>query len=237
MWFHASLKFDYPLFQREAKELVGDIDKGNLNLLRSKAKEVINDDKYKTFFSKYGYGITGNDLPSVSEVQDSPLSNAIIGLWIAIVMAKYLEPAEVNIGYNWRHLQDYLPRFGWSRPDFMDFINGFPIGLLFGKKNLPKERIEHEDPYWFWIRPRFSYNQGGWLSVDQCNYFGSLLRRTYKDVIKADFSQYPDIPSDQTNSVKAAVLQGISDSITLLESCSLASVGCYSAIYWEWDDE
>lgn len=236
MWYLANLLFDYQNYQVEARAIAVTLDMGYIQILREKVEKIATSPRYQSFFTNYGYGKV-LPLPEVQEVEKSSYKNCILGLWLFVLMAKNLEPAPVCLGYDWRILSENLERLGWPEGDVNLLIHGYPTAGLLGKKIAKKEVIEHKDPYWFWIRPLQSYNQGGWLSIAECDRFKKKLQKTLVDVLENRKYLNSAFLSTKDEVWINSLHRGIQNLITLFQLAIDKRCGIYSAIYWDWEDD
>jgi len=236
MWFLAELQFNEIGFQTQGMSLIEGIDSGEILTIRLKVEELIHQEKIISLLYRYGFGQVPFQLPSVEDVNYSPYRNSIIGNWLSIIMAQYLEPSQFNIGFNWRMISEILIRMGWSADDINLLINGLPIGVLFGKPTSVKNVIEHTDPYWYWIRPKYSYNQGGYIPRQECEKIKTLLATTQSRIMEQkNLLHY--FPMAQEENWLRSLKKGFDDAIHLIDDAITNNRSIYSAIYWEWDDD
>jgi len=101
---------------------------------------------------------------------------------------------------------------------------------------MPKKVINHNDAYWYWIRPRYSYNQGGFLPKENCESVLSLLRKAQYRINESDLTFSTNLPKDQEKNWRSSLTKGLEDAIAWIETALNQNLGIYSAIYWEWDE-
>lgn len=221
MFYHESLLFDYKGFLEEAKPLVAEVEQGNLSSTYVRAEQIAASIEPESFvLANYGQWFRLPESESSKNFLRFQSSN--IGYWFLLIMSKYLQPNPNSIGLHWSYLKNNLPKSGWSENDVVLLFEGLPIGsLLLGKDIERRKAITHEDPFWYWIRPHYTYNQGGWLSLTEC-------KRLYEQLQNTKLSKNPP-DENLSGSYKRA--------LAMLSTAIDNNLGLYMVELWDWDDE
>lgn len=235
MWYLANLFFEYDDFQIEANSLAMSIEKGEIQPLLNEVAKIAAVPKHQEHLIKYGYGDV-LPLPNIRDVEISTHQNLILGKWFFILMAEYLESVPNSVGYDCRILSEGLSHLGWSEEDANLLIHGESIAVLFGEKSASKPSVDQKDPYWFWVRPLYSYNQGGWLSVANCKRFQRKLHETYAENIENRKYLRSEFFTGKDEAWIVSFTRGIRTFDVIFESAIEKGCGIYSAIYWDWED-
>lgn len=235
MWYQANLFFAYEQYRAELKSLVEAVDHGDLNRLRAEAENVAVSSQFKPFVKKFGFGEI-LPLPDVREVEDSPYRNSMLGEWLFITMEKYLEPSPVCLGYDWRVVTESLESLGWAKNEIDLLINGYPIAKMLGKGYLDKSVVGHDDPYWFWIRPLHSYNQGGWIPTEDCGRLSARLKEMLQKDLEGRLDSESDFLATKNETWTFSLSRGIKNLISVFDLAIEKGCGIYSAIFWDWND-
>ncbi len=235
MWYLANLYFDYEEYRAELKALSDALDKGDPQPLRKEVKRVVTSGEFDHIFSRYGYGKI-LPMPSIRRIETSPYRNSILGSWLFIITAKYLEPTQECLGYDWRIVAESLEGLSWSKQEINLLINGSPMAKLLGKDSVNHTVVEHGDPYWEWIRPSYSYNQGGWISMEECEKFFKLLQKTLEKDLGDGRHFNSGFLANKNETWVYSLTHGIKSLLSILNLAIDKGCGIYSAIYWDWAD-
>lgn len=228
MWYLANLMFDYEEFMKESKTIVVALERGDYSVLWARAQEVIVSGRYTGFFRKYGYGVLPEVLPQVEELKHNPYMNSELGLWFLICMTSDFEEPNEHIGFDYLGMVEIMKRLGWSERQLELLINGRPVAKLFQQEFDLRAVVTHSDPYWAWIRPRYSFNHGGWLSIEDCKNMLLEVSQTFERESGASFLQQHDLYQNYW--------RGIRKLKNLFEQAISKCCGIYNIIYWEWED-
>ncbi len=227
MFYHIALLFDYEKFSKEAKPLGLSIEKGNIKDLDERIFQITSNTNDEDFILKdLGFGEPIKNVKSLVSLNEIQFLNYEIGKRFLVLMSQYLFPCALNIGYSWRKLVSVLERINWSSSEINTLIYGDPIGKLVSDKAEDAhqiDKISHQDPYWRWIRPMYSYNQGGWVSYQDCV---SLYDKLNK-VINDELSQFQN-PDEKKS--EATLIQ---DTKTILSYAINEQKGLYVIVLWE----
>ena len=136
-------------------------------------------------------------------------------------MSHYLRESPCSLGANWRKLVDGLKKLGFPDNQIDKLVNGRPIGQLILHQTdlLQISAVTHADSYFRWIRPLYIYNQGGWLSNDDCN---ELLE---------------SLIQIRENDLDESCREGIQFARRMLLAAMNNKVGLYMVILWDLEKE
>lgn len=240
MFYHAALWFDYHGFSHEALLLNRAVEKGDFLLLARRASEIVNSVGSESFFlTRYGLGPLTPDPLSVGDVASSLYRNSELGRWFFLVMSSWLQPSPVSIGYAWVCLSEALRQIGWPNDRVELLFHGLPTGLLVSSQASPERvsPVTHNDPYWRWVRPLYSFDQGGWLSTEAC-------QDLYDDLLRSEgFLLAMDPPSavgsDQQQVIywRESLHSGYRNSLQMLQLALEQKIGLYLITLWDWNEE
>lgn len=239
MFYQASLFFDYLGFQYEASKLCQAIENGNLRPLQERVYEIaITTPPDKFVLRNYGYGGDLKTPESIDIVLSSPYRNAEIGQWLLVVMSTYLQPCPVSIGYNWKNLAQALETLHFPDEDIDKLSTGLPTSLLINTQASPQHLkvVAHTDPYWQWVRPLYTYQQGGWLPISECQRLLLALQELKLSMLEIE-TGFPNLPESAEVYWKNSVLQGYQDACTMLKASLAKDKGLYMVTLWQWHDE
>lgn len=240
MFYHATLLFDYKGFAQEAIPLAYAIEHGDLEPVYLRVKKIVNCQPSSDFFLRnYGYGGPIRSPKSIAEVQSSPYKNSEIGQWFVLIMSTYLRPCPSSIGYNWSNLASALEQAGWELADVRKLCHGLPTGLLLTSAASAEHLsvVKHDAPYWQWTRLLYTYNQGGWLSFQECERLYHLLGRKALQIPLLHYKEEHELTGDQFRTWKISVAQGCADALAMLSSAIGAKSGLYMVILWQWGED
>lgn len=226
MFFHANYLFSYQDFAIVAACLNNQINQGNLAPLYEQTSKAYQNANNRQLFSQLGFGKVPSSISEFNEDNMKKHQNIMIGQYMSWVLVQYLSPVDNHLGYQWNDVSGYLQQIGWPKTNIDLLLTGLPIGNLLGIKVKPKKLIDEADPYWYWIRPRYSYNQGGFIPLEKCRYLLTKLRK----ISSRDFDKKID---DHQKPVSI----GLNNIMAFLEKADKFNIGVYSAIYWEWENE
>lgn len=238
MFYHAAMLFDYKGFAKEAAPLARAVEEGSLVLLHHRASEIAKHISPETFIL-HDYGEPLNLLQSISEIETSPYRNSKIGKLFTVVMSTYLEPCSKSLGYNWRILIETLKDLKCKDNDLEKLYYGLPVGLLITPEATDQhvKKVEHNDPYWRWIRLDYSYNQGGWLPLEECQRLRTALKQVSIQLSEYNYQERSQTTETQNQSWKNSLQQGYEDAMEMLSLAIESKKGLYMVVLWDWGEE
>lgn len=237
MFYHASMLFDHERFLIATKPLVAAMGRGDFMPLYVEVKRTIDDLSESFPLQKYGFGERPRLDISFENVA-LPLSNANIGRWLAIIMARQLTPASHSIGYNWRVLFEGLRLMQTPETLAAQIIYGRHIGQILVPAMNPqfKDKVDENDPYWDHTRLPYTYRQGGWLSFEDCQYLRNTLLQQEERLKDVDFSVSANLTTREKEYWQVAFLEGFRECLYTLTEAIQFQRGLYSVILWEWEE-
>lgn len=227
MFYHTALLFDYENFSKEAKPLGLSIEKGNIKDFDERIFQITSTTNEEDFILKdLGFGEPIKNVKPLVNLNEIQFLNSEIGKRFLVLMSQYLFPCSLKIGYSWRKLVSVLERMNWSSSEITTLIYGDPIGKLVSDKArdaLPIDKISHQDPFWRWIRPMYSYNQGGWVSYRDCVSLYDKLNKVKNEQLSQ--SQNPDEEESEVTLIQ--------NTKTILSYAIKEQKGLYVIVLWE----
>jgi len=240
MFYHAALWFDYHEFSREASLLNRAVEKDDFLPLAQRASAIANSVESGSFFlTKYGVGPLTPDPLSVEGVASSPYRNSELGRWFFLVMSSWLQPSPVSIGYAWVCLSEALRQVGWPDERLELLFHGLPTGLLVSPQASSEQvsSVTHNDPYWRWVRPLYSFDQGGWLSIEACQDLYDDLLRSEALLSAMDPPSVVGPVQQQVAYWRESLRSGYQNSVQMFQLALEHKLGLYLITLWDWDEE
>lgn len=222
MFYLANYLFSHQDFSLETRGITEQIKQGNLTPLFDHAEKAYNNLSCRALFSQLGFGIIPVNFSNYINHSHTH-QNPLIGQCLSWLLLQYLTPLDFHLGYNWNQVSSYLSQIGWPKSKLNLLIHGLPLGNLLGIKIKPKTLITDSDPYWYWIRPLYSYNQGGYIPYEKCSELLTQLK--IESIVEMEEKN-----NNQVNSIKT----GVKNIVSCLEKAVGSSIGLFSAIYWDW---
>lgn len=229
MYYHFGLIFDYAAFSREVKPISFSIENGELSFFNARISKIVFEIENTDLLTSLGFGEPPKGINPITSFKETEYFNSEVGKRLFLFLSTFLHPSPVAIGLNWRKLISILETAGWKNVDIETLIYGRPVGTLVteqAKYAVQLDVVTHNDPYWRWIRPQYSYNQGGWVSYHECK----MLYEKLNNVLK-------ELPTSHScvNGQKE-VMKIVFDAKEMVRGAIDEHKGLYVIVLWEGDE-
>jgi hypothetical protein len=220
--------FDYVGYKAAVAPIVDELDKNNLEPLKNIVENVRKD---HVDHQKWILHNVGTRLDNFALDQDVKYQNSLIGHWLLIMLSTFLLPAQ-SLEYGWSKFSLILHKLNWSKEDINLILKGNSTSLLIKKTIPPLTRVlEWNDPYWYWVMPRYGPYHG-WLPLDEIvRLFERLDADKYKIGEIDDPSSNLYFPASM--SLDNVYIKGIQ----MLKQAKEANKGLFIVVYEEDDDD
>ncbi|MGD8456828.1 MAG: hypothetical protein PVF83_10610 [Anaerolineales bacterium] len=199
--YHKAYLLDGKGFIHRISPILDALDNGNPKLLYEDVLSIIENSTEETwFFNELGYESLDNQKITLAgqpldKIQKIPETSEIhpydLGFLLMIIFSQYLVYCR-GMGENYSILAKVLEKWmKWKETETDMLVTGVhTVKLLKSNIVIPDRFLTPEDPYYFWMRLKYTAGHGGWLSQEQIQIMYDKLLSNERKIKKFNYKKF-----------------------------------------------